>query len=481
MEEVHRVFVGGLFDAVTKDELKNRFQTFGDVQDVTIVHKKDGEGNISKTFGYVNLMTTSQKLSRCFAVYGGTKWKGHELKVQLAKEDFITRLEKERNEPDVVKKKKKGNIGPTKTYTDILETTSTMRRIVPGTPVEGEKNWVIGKYGRPLPIVHISNVGRKKTVTVDPSKFCHCLRRIPDVDDDQVQVDKLTWSYDGSEMSIMKKRKEMKDIFSGNNETVECKQLTDTEESYGGMEIQPKKKKKKKDKEKDIGSQVLNGGETCETYSCDGEIEVHGVKGGLDTQSGKRKKRNRDNEIKENVENMSDIQLTKKKKKNIVNEERDDDIDHFESLEVNHNLDHVLLTGISDTSRETGVQSIKKQKKKKHVNNLEEKSIDKLLIDSSNSDTVDCAMSVKMEKKNEEETVLSTDTITQHHVDHDLGADESADDRSVNILNSNVKGKVEQCLEPSSSNTLEVSIPEILFEDTQVNQVRTTVIKNIKN
>ena len=89
--EDHRVFIGGLFNEVTEDDIRGRFQSFGDVSNVTIVQKKDGEGAVTKTFGYVNLYTTTQKLNRCFAVYGGTTWKGSQLKVGLAKEDFIAK------------------------------------------------------------------------------------------------------------------------------------------------------------------------------------------------------------------------------------------------------------------------------------------------------------------------------------------------------------------------------------------------------
>merc|ERR1712062_368707 len=207
---LHRGFIGGLYNEVTEDDVRGRFESFGEVSDVTVVQKTDGAGSITKTFGYVNLRTTTSKLNKCFAVYGGTMWKGSQLKVQLAKENFMAKLERERAEPVepvVSKKKRKQCSSPPKSYTDLVDTASSMKRVVPGVPVEGEKNWVIGKYGRPLPIVYIPKVSGRKTIKVDPSKFCHCLRKIGDGEgESEGSVGKLSWSYD-EEVIIPKKKK----------------------------------------------------------------------------------------------------------------------------------------------------------------------------------------------------------------------------------------------------------------------------------
>ena len=93
------------------------------------------------------------------------------------------------------KSKKRKNIEPVKSYGDILEKCNKMRKSVPGTIIEGEKNWVVGKYGRPLPIVHMSKYTGKKPLKIDPSKYCHCLRKINIAEDSKSEnLSNLTWS-----------------------------------------------------------------------------------------------------------------------------------------------------------------------------------------------------------------------------------------------------------------------------------------------
>merc|ERR1712039_175368 len=85
----------------------------------------------------------------------------------------------------------------------------------------------IGKYGRPLPVVYIPKVGGRKTVKVDPSKFCHCLRKIGDVDGDNGGIGNLSWSYDNEEIIPKKKKKkkgkEIVDIVAAND----CEELSE--------------------------------------------------------------------------------------------------------------------------------------------------------------------------------------------------------------------------------------------------------------
>lgn len=195
----YRVFVGGLAPNIQENEIMDRFKSFGSASDVYLVHKKDSSGDIVKTFGYLNLKTTEQQLNKCFAIFGGTKWKGHSLKVQLARDDFMKRLRKEWENPETIqvsKSKKRKLIEPIKKYDEFLSKCQNLKKMLPGIPIEGKKNWVIGKYGRPLPIVHIPKIPGRKAVKHDPSKHCHCIKKIPEGDFHDSGGDNLTWEMD---------------------------------------------------------------------------------------------------------------------------------------------------------------------------------------------------------------------------------------------------------------------------------------------
>ena len=71
----------------------------------------------------------------------------------------------------------------------------TLPKAVPGTPVPGKKNWVIGKFGRVLPVVYLRRRDRKKIAKFDPSKTTHCLKKIKPVELD-ITVSELTWNLE---------------------------------------------------------------------------------------------------------------------------------------------------------------------------------------------------------------------------------------------------------------------------------------------
>lgn len=68
----------------------------------------------------------------------------------------------------------------------------TLPKAVPGTPLPGKKNWVVGKFGRVLPVVYLRRKDRKKIAKFDPSKTTHCLKKI-NLEDSTKSVAGLTW------------------------------------------------------------------------------------------------------------------------------------------------------------------------------------------------------------------------------------------------------------------------------------------------
>ncbi|XP_021347023.1 nucleolar protein 8-like isoform X2 [Mizuhopecten yessoensis] len=186
-----RIFVGGLYNNITESELSERFSKFGNVDNIEIKTKKNSDG---------------------FSVLNRSRWKGKELKIQHAKADFMKRLKEEReNNFEKAEKPKTKKV----VYQDPLEGVAGvdnfhMKGAVPGTPVDvEEKNWVVGKYGRVLPIVNIRRRDKRKFMTVDPSKFCHNSKRIKedDMENSDTGVQNLTWKIDTKDSEVIKRRK----------------------------------------------------------------------------------------------------------------------------------------------------------------------------------------------------------------------------------------------------------------------------------
>lgn len=157
--EMKRLFVGGLGQGISETDLQSQLSRFGEVSDVEIITRRDDQGNSQKVFAYVNIQITESDLKKCMSILNKTKWKGGTLQIQLAKESFLHRLAQEREEAKA--KKEKSTTG----NTSLLEKTGGMdfhMKAVPGTAVPGHKNWVVSKFGRVLPVLHLKNEHKQK-------------------------------------------------------------------------------------------------------------------------------------------------------------------------------------------------------------------------------------------------------------------------------------------------------------------------------
>ncbi|NXN75038.1 NOL8 protein, partial [Himantopus himantopus] len=216
-----RLYVGGLGHTVSKAELQERFGKFGRVLDAEIITRKDDQaGNPMKTFAYISVSISDADLKKCMSVLNKTKWKGGTLQIELAKESFLHRLTVEREEAKLQKEKPQRN---DKAY--LLESLKKAgvvdfhMKAVPGTEVPDHKKWVVGKFGRVLPILHLRSqhknkisfsywlsIGTTNIVKYDPSKYCHNLRKLePDLTG-VVPISELTWHLEGRDDSMNKKR-----------------------------------------------------------------------------------------------------------------------------------------------------------------------------------------------------------------------------------------------------------------------------------
>ncbi|CAI9717903.1 nucleolar protein 8 isoform X1 [Octopus vulgaris] len=155
MEEPKRLFIGGLFDNVTECEIKDRFKHFGKVSEVEIRKKKDESGKPIKTFAYININTTDEKLKSCMKALNCTKWRSHEMKIEIAKPSSyhnllkaIAEQKRQLTEKEPEEMELSSNAG-----SDVKGSNKTFRNARLRSEVPDKKDWV--KYKQALPIMRI--------------------------------------------------------------------------------------------------------------------------------------------------------------------------------------------------------------------------------------------------------------------------------------------------------------------------------------
>ncbi|NXG04434.1 NOL8 protein, partial [Sakesphorus luctuosus] len=215
-----RLYVGGLGHTVSRADLEERFGKFGRVLDAEIITRKDDQGNPVKTFAYVSVSISDAELRKCMSILNKTKWKGGTLQIELAKESFLHRLATEREEAKLQKEKPQRN-----NQACLLESLKKAgvvdfhMKAVPGTEVPEHKKWVVGKFGRVLPVLHLRNpqknkisfsyclgIGTTNIVKYDPSKYCHNLRKLEPDRAQAAPVPELTQHLERRDVSANRKR-----------------------------------------------------------------------------------------------------------------------------------------------------------------------------------------------------------------------------------------------------------------------------------
>ncbi|KAF5725799.1 hypothetical protein HS088_TW23G00528 [Tripterygium wilfordii] len=88
--EKTRIFVGGLGESVTSDDLRKVFASYGGIEALDIIRTK------GRSFAYLDFSPSSDKsLPKLFSTYNGCVWKGARLRLEKAKEDYLTSLKRE--------------------------------------------------------------------------------------------------------------------------------------------------------------------------------------------------------------------------------------------------------------------------------------------------------------------------------------------------------------------------------------------------
>ena len=94
-----RFYVGNLFQDVSDIDLKKLFMKYGNIENVEIKNKRDIDGNNIATFAFVTIGMNNKNenaASQCIRECNNLKWKKNVIKVQVAQESFLQRLQNER-------------------------------------------------------------------------------------------------------------------------------------------------------------------------------------------------------------------------------------------------------------------------------------------------------------------------------------------------------------------------------------------------
>lgn len=92
-----RLFIGNIPPSATEQDLQKEFSYYGKVQSVELKKKND-----ENVYGFVNIEIEEKLLTKCIREFGQQKFMGNFLSVSKAKESFLDRLKKEREQKNVV-------------------------------------------------------------------------------------------------------------------------------------------------------------------------------------------------------------------------------------------------------------------------------------------------------------------------------------------------------------------------------------------
>ncbi|GAB0091634.1 hypothetical protein DMENIID0001_064900 [Sergentomyia squamirostris] len=101
-----RLFVGNLPPKATEDALKKEFSAYGVVSDVDIKEKQNAN-NSSNKFAFVTLEIDTDLIHQCIQEFREMPFHGHYLTVSVAKESFLEKLKREREEAAYAEESKK--------------------------------------------------------------------------------------------------------------------------------------------------------------------------------------------------------------------------------------------------------------------------------------------------------------------------------------------------------------------------------------
>ncbi|XP_052894993.1 probable RNA-binding protein CG14230 [Anopheles moucheti] len=99
----YRLFVGNIPAETTEQELRKEFGAYGSVESLEIKTKTNSLNDSVDTFCFVTLQTEDRIVPQCIKEFQQQKFKGVYLNVTRAKESFLEKLKREREEADAQK------------------------------------------------------------------------------------------------------------------------------------------------------------------------------------------------------------------------------------------------------------------------------------------------------------------------------------------------------------------------------------------
>lgn len=102
---LHRLFVGNIPGGTSEQELKNEFSSYGPVRAIDLKSKANPLTGSDDTFAFVNIDVDERTLRQLLDEFRQERYKGVYLNVSRAKESFLDRLKREREEAEAAKEK----------------------------------------------------------------------------------------------------------------------------------------------------------------------------------------------------------------------------------------------------------------------------------------------------------------------------------------------------------------------------------------
>ncbi|XP_031626863.1 squamous cell carcinoma antigen recognized by T-cells 3-like [Contarinia nasturtii] len=107
ISEQKRLFIGNLPPDIQEHELKQEFAYYGAVNKVEIKTKKTPDSDeVQTTFAFITIGLDDRTLRQCLQEFKEQKYRGRQLQVTVARENFLEKLKREREEAAQFKEKK---------------------------------------------------------------------------------------------------------------------------------------------------------------------------------------------------------------------------------------------------------------------------------------------------------------------------------------------------------------------------------------
>ncbi|KAG7301507.1 hypothetical protein JYU34_014474 [Plutella xylostella] len=101
-----RLFVGNLPDITVEDDLKTAFGSFGEITNIDL-KSKPGDQNKSNKFAFISICASNANIESCIQHFQSVEFKGSKVYVTRARESFLERLQRERQQVQIKEEAKK--------------------------------------------------------------------------------------------------------------------------------------------------------------------------------------------------------------------------------------------------------------------------------------------------------------------------------------------------------------------------------------